>query len=61
MRGQRGTYDQNADVWYQKCTECIEEPPVGVDLLLVLLLEEENDLRRDNPFIRVPTPLVNST
>jgi hypothetical protein len=34
---------------------------VGVDLLLVSLLEEEDDLRRDNAFIRVSIPLVNST
>ena len=52
-----GTYDQDADVQYQKWTESIEEPPVGVDLLLVSLLEEENDLRRDNTFIRVSIPL----
>jgi hypothetical protein len=52
-----GTYDQDADIRYQKRTESIKEPPVGVDLLLVSLLEEENDLRRDNAFIRVSIPL----
>jgi len=44
-----GTYDQDADVRYQKRTESIEEPPVGVDLLLVSLLEEENDCVRTIP------------
>jgi len=52
-----GTYDQDTDVWYQKRTESIEEPLVGVYLLLVSLLEEENDLCWDNTFIWVSIPL----
>lgn len=38
--------DQDADVGIQHATECLEEPAVRIDLLLVLLLETEDHLHR---------------
>ena len=40
--------EQDAYVRLQHRSERVEEPPMGVDLLLVLLLHAEDDLRRHN-------------
>ena len=38
--------EQDADVRLQERTECVEEPTMRVELLLVLLLQAENNLYR---------------
>ena len=50
----RTDIQQYAHVWLEHTPEGIEEPPMRVDFLLVLLLHAEDDLRRDNSLVRVP-------
>ena len=44
--GFRADIEQDADVGLQQRTECVEEPAMRVELLLVLLLQAENNLYR---------------
>ena len=39
--------DQDAYFWFQHLADGIEQPSVGIDLLCVLLLQDENDLDWD--------------
>jgi hypothetical protein len=45
--------EQDADIRLQNRTKRIEEPPMRVDFLLIVLLHEEDDLRGNDPFVRI--------
>ena len=45
--------EQHTDVRVEDRAERVEEPPMRVDLLLVLLLHAEDDLRRHDALVRV--------
>jgi len=45
--GHSSNVNENANIGLEDRTEGVEEPPMGVDLFLVLLLETEKDLYRD--------------
>lgn len=36
--------NQNANFWVEDATKCVEQPPVRVNLLAILLFETENHL-----------------
>lgn len=45
--GLRSNIEKDADVGFENRSESVEEPPMRVELLLVLLLENEDDLNRN--------------
>jgi hypothetical protein len=50
--GHGADVEEDADVGFQDRSERVEEPPVRVDLLLVLLFQAEDDLDRRRFFLR---------
>lgn len=44
--------EENTDVWLEDGAEGIEEPPMRVNLLLILLFEAEYDLHGNDTLLR---------